>query len=140
MFFEIKRKELKLSNIASIITTVDFFFILSSFYKIYCCAGWRYIVAFTKVLTIYQVYHTWKSAAFYCDIPTSSQGRTLKMSWFWVNQYFLVTTGFYFVFITYLVKGLLISSHYILKTPKTFSPQSSTILIWNPYGITSACQ
>jgi hypothetical protein len=25
----------------------------------YCCAEWRYIVAFTKVLTIHQMYHTW---------------------------------------------------------------------------------
>jgi hypothetical protein len=24
----------------------------------YCCAGWRYTVAFTKVLTVYQIYHT----------------------------------------------------------------------------------
>jgi hypothetical protein len=24
-----------------------------------CCAGWGYIVALTKVLTIYQIYHTW---------------------------------------------------------------------------------
>jgi hypothetical protein len=24
----------------------------------YCCAGWGHIVAFTKVLTIYQTYHT----------------------------------------------------------------------------------
>jgi hypothetical protein len=23
------------------------------------CAGWRYIVAFTKVLTMCQIYHTW---------------------------------------------------------------------------------
>jgi hypothetical protein len=23
-----------------------------------CCAGWGYIVAFTKVLTMYQIYHT----------------------------------------------------------------------------------
>jgi hypothetical protein len=25
----------------------------------YCFAGWGYIVAFTKVLTMYQMYHTW---------------------------------------------------------------------------------
>jgi hypothetical protein len=24
----------------------------------YCCAGWGYIVAFTKVLTMYQIYHS----------------------------------------------------------------------------------
>jgi hypothetical protein len=24
-----------------------------------CCAGWEYIVAFTKVLKMYQIYHTW---------------------------------------------------------------------------------
>jgi hypothetical protein len=29
------------------------------FIYFYCCAGWGYIVAFTKVLTIYQIYHTW---------------------------------------------------------------------------------
>jgi hypothetical protein len=28
-----------------------------SFFK-NCCAGWGYIVTFTKVLTIYQIYHT----------------------------------------------------------------------------------
>jgi hypothetical protein len=25
----------------------------------YCCAGLEYIVAFTKVLTMYHIYHTW---------------------------------------------------------------------------------
>jgi hypothetical protein len=25
----------------------------------YCCAGWGYIAALTKVLTMYQIYHTW---------------------------------------------------------------------------------
>jgi hypothetical protein len=31
----------------------------SLFYFFYCCTGWGYIVAFTKVLTMYQIYHTW---------------------------------------------------------------------------------
>jgi hypothetical protein len=26
---------------------------------LYCCSWWGYIVAFTKVLTMYQLYHTW---------------------------------------------------------------------------------
>jgi hypothetical protein len=25
----------------------------------YCCAGWAYILAFTKILTMYQIYGTW---------------------------------------------------------------------------------
>jgi hypothetical protein len=29
------------------------------FYFFNCCAGWGYIVAFTKVLAMYQIYHTW---------------------------------------------------------------------------------
>jgi hypothetical protein len=29
------------------------------FFFYYCFAGWGYIVTFTKVLTIYQIYHTW---------------------------------------------------------------------------------
>jgi hypothetical protein len=29
----------------------------NSLKKNYCCAGWGYIVAFTKVLIIYQIYH-----------------------------------------------------------------------------------
>jgi hypothetical protein len=29
---------------------------ITDFY--YCCAGWRYIGAFTKVLTMYQIYHS----------------------------------------------------------------------------------
>jgi hypothetical protein len=28
-------------------------------YFYYCCAGWRYTVVFIKVLTMYQIYHTW---------------------------------------------------------------------------------
>jgi hypothetical protein len=31
--------------------------LLKNYY--YHCAGWGYIVAFTKVLTMYQIYHTW---------------------------------------------------------------------------------
>jgi hypothetical protein len=27
-------------------------------FLLYCCAGWRYTVAFTKVLIVYQIYHT----------------------------------------------------------------------------------
>jgi hypothetical protein len=34
---------------------MNFFFLLFKNY----CAEWRYIVAFTEVLTIYQIYHTW---------------------------------------------------------------------------------
>jgi hypothetical protein len=26
---------------------------------LWCCAGWGYIVAFTQVVTMYQIYHTW---------------------------------------------------------------------------------
>jgi hypothetical protein len=29
------------------------------FFFLYCCAGYRYIVAFTKVCTMCQLYHTW---------------------------------------------------------------------------------
>jgi hypothetical protein len=29
-----------------------------NFFSPYCCAGWGYIVAFIKVLTMYQIYHT----------------------------------------------------------------------------------
>jgi hypothetical protein len=32
-------------------------YILSTPNFVYCCAGWGYIVAFTKVLTVYQIYH-----------------------------------------------------------------------------------
>jgi hypothetical protein len=28
-------------------------------FSIFCCAGWGYIVAFIKVLTLHQMYHTW---------------------------------------------------------------------------------
>jgi hypothetical protein len=31
---------------------------LQFFIFFYCCAGWGYIVAFTKVLTMYQIHHT----------------------------------------------------------------------------------
>jgi hypothetical protein len=30
----------------------------AAFKKYYCCAGWGYIVAFIKVLIMYQIYHT----------------------------------------------------------------------------------
>jgi hypothetical protein len=29
------------------------------FFLFFYCAGWGYTVAFTKVLTVYQIYHTW---------------------------------------------------------------------------------
>jgi hypothetical protein len=32
---------------------------LNSFFYYYCCAGRGYIVVFTKVLTMCQIYHTW---------------------------------------------------------------------------------
>jgi hypothetical protein len=38
---------------------VKTFKILSFSFFFYCCAGWGYIVAFRKVLTIYQIYHSW---------------------------------------------------------------------------------
>jgi hypothetical protein len=28
-------------------------------FSLCCCSGWGYIVRFTKVLTMYQIYHTW---------------------------------------------------------------------------------
>jgi hypothetical protein len=33
--------------------------LIQCFYYYYCCAGWRYIGIFTKVLTMYQIYNTW---------------------------------------------------------------------------------
>jgi hypothetical protein len=35
------------------------FSLLFSFFFFYYCAWWEYIVAFTNVLTIYQIYHDW---------------------------------------------------------------------------------
>jgi hypothetical protein len=34
------------------------FYLLMYFFP-YCCAGWEYIVAFTKVLTVHRTHHTW---------------------------------------------------------------------------------
>jgi hypothetical protein len=34
-------------------------FFLFLLFFLHCCDGWGYIVAFTKVLTMYQIYHTW---------------------------------------------------------------------------------
>jgi hypothetical protein len=34
-------------------------FCLFACFFFYCYAGWGYIVAFTKVLTMYQIYYTW---------------------------------------------------------------------------------
>jgi hypothetical protein len=39
------------------VSCVSFFFGGGCFF-VYCCAGWGYIVAFPKVFTIYQIYHT----------------------------------------------------------------------------------
>jgi hypothetical protein len=38
----------------------------------YCCAGWGYIVAFTKVLTIYQIYCTWVHPLHHSPSPSPS--------------------------------------------------------------------
>jgi hypothetical protein len=40
-------------DIKTLVDHKGFFF----FFSLYCCAGWGYIVAFTNVLTIYQIYH-----------------------------------------------------------------------------------
>jgi hypothetical protein len=37
----------------------NFFINYFQVFFFYCCANWVYTVAFTKVLTIYQIYHTW---------------------------------------------------------------------------------
>jgi hypothetical protein len=34
-------------------------FLMVFLFFYYCCAEWGYIVAFIKVLTMYQIYHTW---------------------------------------------------------------------------------
>jgi hypothetical protein len=35
-------------------------FLILIFFFFFCwCAGWRYIEAFTQVLAMYQIYHTW---------------------------------------------------------------------------------
>jgi hypothetical protein len=44
-------------------------FIFFSFSFFYCCAGWGYIVAFTKVLTIYQIYHSWIHPLHHSPLP-----------------------------------------------------------------------
>jgi hypothetical protein len=38
--------------------TSDYIF-FKKFFFFYCCAGWGYIVAFTKVITMYLISHTW---------------------------------------------------------------------------------
>jgi hypothetical protein len=43
-------------------------FFLNNF--LYCCAGWGYIVAFTKVLKIYQIYHIWIHPLHYSPLPS----------------------------------------------------------------------
>jgi hypothetical protein len=35
-----------------------FFWIVPVFFFIYCSAGWGYTVTFTKVLTMYQIFHS----------------------------------------------------------------------------------
>jgi hypothetical protein len=39
----------------------DFFYVYTFFFIVifYCCTEWRYTVASPKVLTLYQLYHTW---------------------------------------------------------------------------------
>jgi spore coat protein U-like protein len=36
---------------------IKFIMFVAVFIFLYCCAGWRYTVAFSKVLTMYQIYH-----------------------------------------------------------------------------------
>jgi hypothetical protein len=43
-----------------------------SHFFLYCFAGWRNIVAFTKVLTMYQIYHTWIHPLHHAPLPPSS--------------------------------------------------------------------
>jgi hypothetical protein len=62
----------------------------------YCCAGWGYIVAFTKALTMYQIYHTWIHLLHHS--PLSS----LPHSWNSFNRsYFSIYVHVYTVFAPY---------------------------------------
>jgi hypothetical protein len=40
----------------------------SSFFKNYYYAGWEYITAFAKVLTMYQIYHIWIHLLYCCPL------------------------------------------------------------------------
>jgi hypothetical protein len=53
-----------------------FFFLF--FFFCCCCAGWRYIVAFTKVLTIYKIYHTWIHPLHHSLLPPSPVSGTVS--------------------------------------------------------------
>jgi hypothetical protein len=44
-----------INSIYSILNT----YLTEELFFLYCCAEWGYIVAFTKVLTMYQLYNTW---------------------------------------------------------------------------------
>jgi hypothetical protein len=41
-----------------VLFNLSFLFFLFTYF-FYCCSGWGYIVAFTKDITMYQLYHTW---------------------------------------------------------------------------------
>jgi hypothetical protein len=79
------------------------FFFCFFIFSLYCCAGWEYVVAFTKVLTMYQIYLTLPPSPL-SFIPSPPIPGT-------------VSTGIIFAF-TYLYTLFApYSSYYFLNTP-----------------------
>jgi hypothetical protein len=55
--------------------------VLLIFFFFYCRSGWGYTVAFTKVLTMYQICHTWiHPLPWWCSWPLTVGG---ILVWFW---------------------------------------------------------
>jgi hypothetical protein len=47
-----------------------------------CCDGWEYIVTFTKVLTIYQIYHNWTHLHHHSSLSSSHSWNSFNRSHF----------------------------------------------------------
>jgi hypothetical protein len=65
-------------------------------FPLYCCARWEYIVAFTKFLPMYQIYHTWIHSLNHSPLCSSPE------SWNSFNRYnFCIYIHVYTVFAPY---------------------------------------
>jgi hypothetical protein len=109
-------------------------YVTFSFFSLFCCAGWGYIVAFTKVLTMYQLYHTWIHP-FHCSALSPSPN-------FWnifTRYHFCIYIHMYRFFALYSPSYPLSlpppSSHWSQPDPWAgpYNP-SSSLFLFNSFG------
>jgi hypothetical protein len=67
----------------------------------YCCVGWGYVLTFTKVLIIDQIYHTWIHPLHHSPLPPSHIHRILSVVSFFNLHTYVHSTMYVFTLLHY---------------------------------------